>query len=171
MQLHDRYMVVSEKMSKLRKTNDAFKAANAMLTKEKAELEEQKAAVEADLQVERSRHLAELTLAKEEIAQRDQVVGELRTRLLSIAAEAVCKTRAEMFKEYLSGAHSKWNPQEMQEEVDTYDELQRLNLEESQEEAVDGQNVDGNQNPLDSAVVDVEEIAAADVAPSPKDAP
>ena len=169
MQLHDRYMVVSEKMSKLRKTNDAFKAANAMLTKEKAELEEQKAAVETDLQVERSRHLAELTLAKEEIAQRDQVVGELRTRLLSIAAEAVCKTRAEMFKEYLSGAHAKWNPQEMQDEVDTYDELQRLNLEESQEEAVDGQNVDGNQNP--SAVVDVEEIAAADAAPSPKDAP
>jgi hypothetical protein len=161
LQLHDRYMVVSEKMSKLRKTNDAFKAANAMLTKEKAELEEQKAAVETDLQVERSRHLAELTLAKEEIAQPDQVVGELRTRLLSIAAE--------MFKEYLSGAHSKWNPQEMQEEVDTYDELQRLNLEESQEEAVDGQNVD--QNPVDSAVVDVEENIAVDAAPSPKDAP
>ena len=157
-------MVVSEKMSKLRKANDVFKATNATLTKEKTVLEEQKAAVEADLQVERSRHLAELTLAKEEIAQQDQVVGELRNRLLSIAAEAVCKTRAEMFKEYLSGAHAKWNPQEMQEEVDTYDELLRLNLEESQEGAIDGQDVD-NQNPAVIVAADVEESAAAGADP------
>ena len=162
-------MVVSEKMSKLRKTNDVFKATNATLAKEKKELEEQKAAVEADLQVERSRHLAELTLAKEEISQRDQVVGELKSRLLSIAAEAVCKTRAELFKEYLSGAHSNWNPQEMKEEIDTYDELLRFDLEESQEGAIDGQDVDGNQNPIDNDAVDVEESVAAGVDPAPTD--
>ena len=132
-------------------------------------LEEQKAAVEDDLKVERGRHQTELAQIREEVNQREQVIEGLRTRLLLIVAEAVCKTRAELFKEYLSGAHSNWNPQEMKDEVDTYEEMQRLDLEESQEGVND--EVDADQTLVENAPTDIEEDAAAGVVPAPKDVP
>ncbi|KAI9180417.1 hypothetical protein LWI28_004617 [Acer negundo] len=98
----------------------------------------------------------------------DQTIKALRERALSIAVEAVCKTRAELFEEYLSGDHSKWNPQTMQEEIDIYEEMQRLKLEESQGAGVDGdvENVDGNLG--DDASLDKDEAAAAN-SPPPQD--
>ena len=83
----------------------------------------------------------------------------------------MCKTRAELFKEYLSGAHSKWNPQGMQEEINTYEEMQRLKLEESQGGAgVEGDAEDVDRSPGDNVTLDnVEDEAAATDGPPPKD--
>ena len=50
---------------------------------------------------------------------------------MSIATDAVCKTRVKLFKEYFSSAHASWDSKEMQEEVDAYKEMKRLKLEES----------------------------------------
>ncbi|KAI9198358.1 hypothetical protein LWI28_014456 [Acer negundo] len=64
-------------------------------------------------------------------------------------------------EDYLSGDHSKWNPQTMQEEIDIYEEMQRLKLEESQGAGDDGdvENADGNLG--DDASLDKDEAAAA----------
>ena len=101
----------------------------------------------------------------EAAGQQDKTIEALRERALSIAVEAVCKTRAELFKEYLSGDHSKWNPRTMQEEIDMYKEMQRLKLEESQGAGIDGdvENVDGNLG--DDASLDKDEAAATDGPP------
>ena len=107
----------------LRKASDALKAENAKLSTEKSVMEQQKIALEEALKNERDRHQAEVAKLKEADDQQVQTIEALRERALSIAVEAVCKARAELFKEYLSGAHSKWNPQGMQEEIDTYEEM------------------------------------------------
>ncbi|KAK1554040.1 hypothetical protein Q3G72_006963 [Acer saccharum] len=167
--LHGRYKAVNDKSVALRKAGDALKAENAKLSTEKSVMEQQKIALEEALKNERDRHQAEVAKLKEAADQQEQTIEALREMALSIAVEAVCKTRAELFKEYMSGAHSKWNPQEMQEEIDTYEEMQRLKLEESQEGAGvegDAENVDRSLG--DNATLDKDE-AAATVGPAPKD--
>ncbi|KAI9194614.1 hypothetical protein LWI28_007573 [Acer negundo] len=144
--LHGRYKAINDKSVALRKAGDALKAENAKLSTEKSLIEQQKTALEDELRNERARHQAEVAQLKEAAGQQDQTIEALRERALSIAVEAVCKTRAELFKEYLSGDHSKWNPQTMQEEIDIYEEMQCLKLEESQGAGVDVdvENTDGN---------------------------
>ncbi|KAI9199021.1 hypothetical protein LWI28_026063 [Acer negundo] len=121
--LHGRYKAINDKSVALRKAGDALKAENAKLSTEKSLIEQQKVALEEELRNERARHQAEVAKLKEAAGQQDQTIEALRERALSIAVEAVCKTRAELFKEYLSGDHSKWNPQTMQEEIDIYEEM------------------------------------------------
>ncbi|KAK0600377.1 hypothetical protein LWI29_014374 [Acer saccharum] len=121
--LHGRYKAINDKSVALRKAGDALKVENAKLSTEKSVIEQQKIALEEALKNERDRHQAEVVKLKEVADQQDQTIEALRERALSIAVEAVCKTRAELFKEYLSGDHSKWNPQEMQEEIDIYEEM------------------------------------------------
>ena len=87
-----------------RKAGDALKAENAKLAKEKDAVEQQKMALEEELKNERDRHQAEVTKFKEVADQQAQTIEALRERALSIAVEAVCKARAELFKEFLSGA-------------------------------------------------------------------
>ncbi|KAK0572704.1 hypothetical protein LWI29_035834 [Acer saccharum] len=169
--LYDRYKAVNDKSVVLRKAGDALKAENAKLSIEKSVMEQQKIALEEALKNERDRHQAEVAKLKEAADQHEQTIEALRERALSIAVEAVCKTRAELFKEYLLGAHSKWNPQEMQEEIDTYEEMQRLKLEESQKGVgVEGDVEDVDKSLGDNATLDnVEDEAAATDGPPPKD--
>ncbi|KAI9161781.1 hypothetical protein LWI28_020627 [Acer negundo] len=166
--LRGRYKAINDKSVALRKAGDALKAENAKLSTEKSLIEQQKAALEEELRNERARHQAEVAQLKEATGQQDQTIEALRERALSIAVEAVCKTRAELFKEYLSGNHSKWNPQTMQEEIDIYEEMQHLKLEESQGAGIDGdvENADGNLG--DDASLDKDEAAVA-TGPPPQD--
>ena len=165
MNLHGRYKAINDKSVALRKVGDALKEENAKLSTEKRLFEQQKVALEEELKNERARHQAEVARLNEAADQQDKTIEALRERALSIAVEAVCKTRAELFKEYLSGDHLKWNPQTMQEEIDMYEEMQRLKLEESQGAGVDGdvQNVDENLG--DDASLDKDDAAATDDPP------
>ncbi|KAI9201169.1 hypothetical protein LWI28_019460 [Acer negundo] len=167
--LHGRYKAINDKSVALRKAGDALKGENAKLSTEKSLIEQQKVALEEELRNERARHQAEVAKLKEAAGQQDQTIEALRERALSIVVEAVCKTRAKLFKEYLSGDHSKWNPQTMQEEIDIYEEMQCLKLEESQGAGVDGdvENVDGNLG--DDALFNKDEAAAAGTSPPPQD--
>ncbi|KAK4834671.1 hypothetical protein QYF36_026581 [Acer negundo] len=166
--LHGRYKAINDKSVALRKAGDVFKAENAKLSTEKSLIEQQKVALEEELRSERARHQAEVAQLKEAADQQDQTIEALREKALSIAVEAVCKTRAELFKEYMSGDHSKWNPQTMQEEINIYEEMQSLKLEESQGAGVDEdvENVDGNLG--DDASLDKDEAVAA-TGPPPQD--
>ncbi|KAK0600572.1 hypothetical protein LWI29_016219 [Acer saccharum] len=163
--LHGRYKAINDKSVALCKVGDALKAENAKLSTEKSLIEQQKVALEEELKNERARHQAEVARLNEAASQQDKTIEALRERALSIAVEAVCKTRAELFKEYLSGDHLKWNPQTMQEEIDMYEEMQRLKLEESQGAGVDVdvENADGNLG--DDASLDRHEAAATDGPP------
>ncbi|KAI9153012.1 hypothetical protein LWI28_004373 [Acer negundo] len=166
--LHGRYKAINDKSVALRKAGDVFKAENAKLSTEKSLIEQQKVALEEELRSERARHQAEVAQLKEAADQQDQTIEALREKALSIAVEAVCKTRAELFKEYMSGDHSKWNPQTMQEEINIYEEMQSLKLEESLGAGVDEdvENVDGNLG--DDASLDKDEAVAA-TGPPPQD--
>ncbi|KAK0592937.1 hypothetical protein LWI29_028019 [Acer saccharum] len=163
--LHGRYKAINDKSVALRKAGDALKAENAKLSTDRSLIEQQRVALEEELKNERARHQAEVAKLNEAAGQQDKTIEALRERALSIAVEAVCKTRAELFKEYLSGDHLKWNPQTMQEEIDMYEEMQRLKLEESQGAGVDEdvQNVDENLG--DDTSLDKGEAAATDGPP------
>ena len=63
--------------------------------------------------------------------EHDKIVEKLRNRATLIGAKVVCKTRALLFKEYLFGAHTAWDSKEMQDEIDDFEEMERLKLEES----------------------------------------
>ena len=149
----------------LRKVGDALKAENATLSAEKSAVEQQKAALEEELKNERARHEAEVARLNELASQQDKTIEALRERAISIAVEAVCKTRAGLFKEYLSGDHLKWVPQTMQEEIDMYEEMQRLKLEESQGAGVDGEVPHVDENLGDDTSLDKDAAAAIDVPP------
>ncbi|KAK0608710.1 hypothetical protein LWI29_034894 [Acer saccharum] len=140
--LHGRYKAINDKSVALRKV-----------------------ALEEELKNERAGHQAEVARLNEAAGQQDKTIEVLRERALSISVEAVCKTRAELFKEYLSGDHLKWNPQTMQEEIDMYEEMRRLKLEESQGAGVDGdvENVDGNLG--GDVSLDRDKVAAIDGPP------
>ena len=126
--LHGRYKVVNDKGVALRKAGDALKAENTKLAKEKEAMERQKMALEEELKKMVDRHQSEMKKAQEE---HDKIVEKLRNRATLIGAEAVCKTRVLLFKEYWSGAHADWDSKEMQDEIDDYEEMERLKLEES----------------------------------------
>ena len=59
----------------------------------------------------------------------------------------------------------KWIPQTMQEEIDMYEEMQRLKLEESQGAGVDGDVPNVDENLGDDASLDKDEAAATDGPP------
>ena len=170
MHLHDRYKVVNDRCTKFRKAGDLLKADNAKLVKERDEMERQKVVAEQELKAAEDRHQVELALIRDEVSQRDQVVADLKSRLLSIAAEAMCKARVELLKDYLSGAHSNWNLQELKDEVATFEELQGLDLEGSEEGVNDEVDAEGTQT-LDKAAGAGENAAADVVDPAPTDAP
>ncbi|KAK0605206.1 hypothetical protein LWI29_024170 [Acer saccharum] len=163
--LHGRYKAINDKSVALRKVGDALKAKNAKLSAEKSLVEQQKAVLEEELKNERARHQAEVARLNEAAGQQDKTIEALRERAISIAVEAVCKTRAGLFKEYLSGDHLKWIPQTMQEEIDMYEEMQRLKLEESQGAGVDGDVPHVDENLGDDASLDKDDAATTDGPP------
>ncbi|KAK0592474.1 hypothetical protein LWI29_019771 [Acer saccharum] len=163
--LHGRYKAINDKSVALRKVGDALKAENATLSAEKSVVEQQKATLEEELKNERARHQAEVARLNEAASQQDKTIEALRERAISIAVEAVCKTRAGLFKEYLSGDHLKWIPQTMQEEIDMYEEMQRLKLEESQGAGVDGDVPHVDENLGDDASLDKDDAATTDGPP------
>ncbi|KAK0607473.1 hypothetical protein LWI29_015596 [Acer saccharum] len=163
--LHGRYKAINDKSVALRKVGDALKAENATLSAEKSAVEQQKAALEEELKNERARHQAKVARLNEAASQQDKTIEALRERAISIAVEAVCKTRAGLFKEYLSGDHLKWVPQTMQEEIDMYEEMQRLKLEESQGAGVDGEVPHVDENLGDDTSLDKDAAATIDGPP------
>ena len=108
--LHDRYKAVTDKCTKLQKSNDALQVDNAKLNTQVKEEKQKSLALEEELKKMVDCHQSEMKKAQEE---HDKVVESLKNRAMTIGAEAVCKTRAELFKEYLSGAHAYWNFKEM----------------------------------------------------------
>ena len=74
-------------------------------------------------------------------------------------------------KDYLSGAHSNWNLQKIRDEVATFEELQGLDLEESEEGANDEVDAEGAQTLVEKAPAGAEENAADVVDPASMDAP
>ena len=162
MQLHllDRYKTVNDRCAKLQKLNDTSRAENARLDKAVKELEVKNLALEEEvkgLKEERDRHRDESTRSNEVITEQERLVTGLKDQLLTMAAEAICKTRAKLFKEYLSGKHVDWDSKKMQEEVNLYEEMERFKLqgspvEEEANEEVDAEwqndkNVDNVRDP------------------------
>ena len=76
------------------------------------------------------------------VAEKEGVVASLEDELTSIASIAICKARAELFKEYLSGQHVDWKQEEMQEVIDACEEMLRLEEPSPEEEADAGENAD-----------------------------
>ena len=84
---------------------------------------------------ESDRRLEESTKYKADIVEKDNLIVALQDQLESIAAATMCKARAEIFKEYMSGDYVKWNREGMQEEIDLYEEMRKLDESTSAEEA------------------------------------
>ncbi|KAK1568563.1 hypothetical protein Q3G72_026020 [Acer saccharum] len=127
--LHDRYKMVSDKCAKFKKANDTLKADKAKVDNALKELEQKYITLEKNLkgnEEERDRHLKESTKAKAVVVKQKRLVTELKEQLTSIATTTMCKARAEIFKEYLSNEHVNWSHEEMQEVIDTYEEMLRL---------------------------------------------
>ncbi|KAK0590525.1 hypothetical protein LWI29_028418 [Acer saccharum] len=120
--LHDRYKMVSDKCVKFKKANDTLKADKAKVDNALKELEQKYITLEKNLkgkEEERDQHLEESTKAKAVVVKQKRLVTELKEQLTSIANTTMCKAKAEIFKEYLSGEHVNWSHEEMQEVIDT----------------------------------------------------
>ena len=121
--------MVSDSCAKFKKVNDTLKADKAKVDSALKELKQKCTALEKDLkdkEEERDQHRDESIKAKAVVVEQKRLVVDLKERLASIAAAAMCKAKAEVFKEYLSGDHVNWSREEMQEVVDTYEEMLRL---------------------------------------------
>ncbi|KAK0585021.1 hypothetical protein LWI29_022335 [Acer saccharum] len=112
-----------------KKANDTLKADKAKVNSALKELKQKCIALEKDLkdkEEERDRYREESTKAKAVVVEQERLVADLKEQPASIAAAAMCKARAEVFKEYLSSEHVNWSREEMQEVVDTYEKMLRL---------------------------------------------
>ncbi|KAK0589377.1 hypothetical protein LWI29_013417 [Acer saccharum] len=127
--LRDRYKLVSDKCAKFKKANDTLRADKAKVDASLKDLEQKVSVLENNLkgmEEERDRYREESTKAKAIVVEKECLVTNLEDQLTSIASVAICKARAELFKEYLSGEHINWNCAEMQEVIDTCEEMLRL---------------------------------------------
>ncbi|KAK0570954.1 hypothetical protein LWI29_008929 [Acer saccharum] len=143
--LRDRYKSTNDKCQKLKKVNDALRAEKAKADARLNDLEQKVFVLENNLksmEEERDRHREESTNARAMVAEKEGQVASLEDQLTSIASIAICKARAELFKEYLSGQHVNWNQAEMQEVIDTCEEMLRLDEPSPEEEADAGENAD-----------------------------
>ncbi|KAK0580585.1 hypothetical protein LWI29_003774 [Acer saccharum] len=143
--LRDRYKSTNDKCQKLKKVNDVLKADKAKADAHLNDLEQKVSVLENNLksmEEERDRHREESTKARAMVAEKDGQVASLEDQITSIASIAICKARAELFKEYLSGQHINWDRAEMQEVIDTCDEMLRLEGSSPEEEADAGENAD-----------------------------
>ena len=145
--LRDRYKSTNDKCQKLKKVNEALRAEKATAVARLKDLEQKVSVLENNLkstEEERDRYREESTTARAMVAEKEGVVASLEDELTSIASIAICKARAELFKEYLSGQHVNWKQEEMQEVIDACEEMLRLDEPSPEEEAGAGENADKN---------------------------
>ena len=149
MYLRDRYKSTSDKCLKFKKVNNALKADKAKADARLKDLEQKVSVLENDLksmEEERDRYCEELKKAKAIVVEKESLVTSLEDQLTSIASVAICKARAELFKEYMSGEHINWDRAEMQEVIDSCDEMLRLEGSSPEDEADAGENTDRAPN-------------------------
>ncbi|KAK0595506.1 hypothetical protein LWI29_007323 [Acer saccharum] len=136
--LRDRYKLVSDKCAKFKKANDTLRADKAKVDASLKDLEQKVSVLENNLkgmEEERNRYCEESTKAKAIVVEKECLLTSLEDQLTSIASAAMCKARAEIFKEYLSGEHINWKREEMQEVIDTCEEMLKLEGSSSEEGA------------------------------------
>ena len=132
MHLHGRYKSVSDRYSKLKKSSDLLKADKAKSDKAVKDLELENLAQGEELKRAREevdRLTQELAKSKEAAAEQELQVAALEGQVQSIASAATVRARAELFKQYLAGENAQWDQQEMQDEVDAYEEELKLEAE------------------------------------------
>ena len=145
---------MGDKYGKQRKLVDVTKQEKAQADKAVEELTRKNLALEKELsemKAERDRHSLESTEARAALIEEQHNVAALKAQLTSIASAALIKVKAELYKEYMSGQHANWSREEMQEMVETYDEMRRLEEDDNAipEDAVNPSIV--NQSPADPA--------------------
>ena len=122
--------------------NDVIKVEKAKVDKAAEEFERKNLALEKELKevrAERDQQSHESTKARVAFAEKQCLVADLKEQLLSIASAAICKAKTELYKDYLSGEHTKWNSVDIKEMINTYEEMRRLeesSLEEGEEQSI-----------------------------------
>ncbi|KAK3229577.1 hypothetical protein Dsin_001458 [Dipteronia sinensis] len=124
--LKDRYIASQKKCSDLQKANDTLKQERDSIVKDKQMVEEKAHVLDEELTkskdviVDRDRKLMD---ANAIIAERDRQIVELNELLTSISLKAMCAARVDLFKQYLAGEHTKWNPHA---EIAGWEEVERF---------------------------------------------
>ena len=127
--LYGRYKTLGDKYGKQRKMVDVAKQEKAQADKAVEELTRKNLALEKELsemKVDRDRHSLESTEARAALIEEQHNVAALKAQLTSIASAALIKAKAELYKEYMSGQHANWSREEMEEMVEAYEEMCRL---------------------------------------------
>ena len=68
----------------------------------------------------------ESTEARAALIEEQQNVAALKAQLTSRASAALIKAKAELYKEYMSGQHANWSREDMEEMIEAYEEMCRL---------------------------------------------
>ena len=129
MQLQERFKTIADRCGKQKKSIDVLKIEKAMVDKTVAELQGKNAALEKELtevKAVRDRYAQESTEAHAEVDEQKSLVCSLEEQLTTIASTAICKAKAKLYQEYLSGEHKKWDVDMMREMIDLYEEMKRL---------------------------------------------
>ena len=138
-------MTIADRCGKQKKSIDVLKLEKAMVDKTVEELQGKNTALEKKLlevKAVRDRYAQESTEARAEVDEQKSLVCALEEQLSTIAATAICKAKAELYQEYLSGNHKKWDVAMMQEMIDLYEEMKRM--EETSPGKNDEQTLDEN---------------------------
>ena len=144
---------MGDKYGKQRKLIDVTRQEKAQADKAVEELTRKNLALEKELsemKADRDRHSLESTEDRAALIEEQHNVVALKAQLMSIASAALIKAKAELYKEYMSGQHANWSLEEMQEMVETYDEMRRL--EEGDNALPEGADVAGLQPTVDPPI-------------------
>jgi hypothetical protein len=121
--------MMGDRFGKQKKLIDVLKMEKAKSDKTVEELQQKNMTLEKELlevKAARDQHAKESTDARAEVVEQKKLVVALEDRLTTIAASAICKAKAELFQQYLSGNHDKWDVDMMKEMVDLYEEEKRM---------------------------------------------
>ena len=145
---------MGDKYGKQRKLVDVTKQEKAQTDKAVEELTRKNLTLEKELRemkADRDRHSLESTKARAALIEEQHNVAALKAQLTSIASAALIKAKAELYKEYLSCQHANWSREEMQEMIEAYDEMRRL--EEDDNALPEGADVAGLPPVVDPSTV------------------
>jgi hypothetical protein len=178
--LHGRYRGLSDKYGKQRKLIEVMKQEKAKVDSAAEELKGKNSTLEKeleDMRAERDRQSLELAEARAALVEEQRLVAGLKDQVMNVASVAMCKAKAELYREYLAGDHRNWNRDEMQEMVEACEEmcrLEELSPGQNEEQVLDenqlSQGVGAGDNPLnDLPVVDPSLADATNVNQPPAD--
>jgi hypothetical protein len=154
LQLQERFKTIADRCGKQKKSIDVLKIEKAMVDRTVAELQGKNAVLEkelAEVKEAKDRYAQESTEARAEVDKQKGIVVALEDRLTTIAATAICKAKAELFQQYLSGNHDKWDIDMMKEMVALYEEMKMM---EESSPGQDEQALVENATPEDTNAVD-----------------